>query len=141
MRARRGQVLAEVAVCMPLLVVLLLAVLDFGAFLNAKVKMDHACREGVLAVCRGLDGKTAAQGAVAPLARSAVRVALGEDFPLADEAIRCEAVEEEDMVRVTVETLHVYRPMLPFLWMKGGHSHDRVPVRVRMSALVGKGMR
>lgn len=134
---RRGQVLAEVAVSLPLLVVLLLAVLDFGWFLHSKIKMTHACREGVLTACRSLAAGSVAPDRLDEQVKTSVRLALGRGT-LDPSAIVLERAKVEGRDTVSVETVQVYRPMLPFLWMNAGRMQDRVPIRVRMTAVVGR---
>jgi len=67
----RGQALVELALALPILVVLLLGILEFGMLLNAYLTVEHGAREGarlgatgagdqaivdrVVASCPGLD--------------------------------------------------------------------------------------
>ena len=64
-RAQRdhGAVMVEFAVILPLLLMLVLGIIQFGLALNTQISIQHAAREGARAAAVGRDGEAAAQAA------------------------------------------------------------------------------
>jgi Flp pilus assembly protein TadG len=66
----RGAAAVELALVLPILVLLLFGIVEFGRGYNAKVTLTHAAREGVRALAIGKDEaavKDTVQDAVTPL--------------------------------------------------------------------------
>lgn len=65
MKSEKGQSLVEFALILPVLVVLLLGVVDFGRVFHTYLTIDHAGREAARAASIGKSGLEAEQVAVA----------------------------------------------------------------------------
>jgi Flp pilus assembly pilin Flp len=115
-RSDSGAAAVEFAIILPLLVLILGGIIDFGFAFNAQISLTHAAREGVrVEALRNGDGGAVAEAAFAapvvvnisgttlqpcpppptPDARATVRITADYDFiilPLATRTLRGEAV-------------------------------------------------
>ncbi|WP_164984910.1 TadE/TadG family type IV pilus assembly protein [Ammoniphilus sp. CFH 90114] len=53
MRSNKGQSTVELALCLPILLILLIGILDFGLVLHTNLMLDHAGREAARAASVG----------------------------------------------------------------------------------------
>ena len=73
----RGAVMAEFAIVLPLLLMLVVAIIQFGFALNTQISIQAAAREGARAAAVGKDGQTAAENAAGPAQSKITSIAAG----------------------------------------------------------------
>lgn len=118
---RRGSVAVELALLVPVLLVLLVGSLEWGRVLEAQVALTQVARDAALAGARaGVDGDPA--GVAEARARAAL-AALGRDGAGADVLVEAVPLSVGDAVRVRVTTPYA-----------GGST--LVPVPAQLSAAV-----
>lgn len=107
LRGQRGQSVVELALVLPVLLLLLLGMVDFGRLGAAYLSLQHAAREGVrLGITGATDGEIAEQvrDAAAAVDVSRLTISIGppeaERFPGAD---------------LTIELGYPFRPLTPFV--------------------------
>jgi Flp pilus assembly protein TadG len=74
LRAERGASAVEFALVLPLLVMLVLGIFEFGLAYNTKITLTHAAREGARAQATGHDGIAATKDAAGDLDASQITV-------------------------------------------------------------------
>ncbi|MEV4642317.1 TadE/TadG family type IV pilus assembly protein [Actinoplanes sp. NPDC049548] len=93
-----GAAAVELALVLPLLLLLLFGIIDFGRALNAQITLTEAAREGARAAALGLDGRARVTSAAGSLPVQSVQVT-----PCAGD------LSADAVVRVS----HAFRPVTP----------------------------
>ena len=118
---RRGSVAVELALLLPVLLVLLVGALEWGRVLEAQVAIVQVARDGALAGARaGADGDPA--GVAEARARAGL-AALGRDAGAAEVVVAAMPLSVGDAIQVTITTPYA-----------GGST--LVPVPAQLSAAV-----
>ena len=115
----QGAAAVEMALVLPLLLVLLFGIIDFGRALNAQIMLTEAAREGARAASLGLDGRSRVSSTAGPVAVAAI------DITTCDGDYTADAV-----VRVS----HAFRPVTPIgalMRVFGGNSDGSFTITAR----------
>ncbi len=118
---RRGQALAEFALVVPIFLLLVGAIMDFGFLVFQRMSVINASREGARAAVMVADAGTAEivakQAATSAASRGGLSVSMGDVtvtcFAKGGGAIGCGSAKVGDSVRVTVG--YSYHPFFPLL--------------------------
>lgn len=92
--SERGAAAVEFALLLPLLVMLLTGIIEFGLAYNAKLTLTHAAREGVRAEIVGADAVAAVQDAATSV----------DLLPADIEVVECDEDEVGERAEVTTST-------------------------------------
>lgn len=85
MKSEKGQSLVEFALMLPLLIVILFGIIDFGRVFNAYLTINHASREAARAASIGKDDTTIKNTAVNDAANISLTAdQVGINFPTGD---------------------------------------------------------
>lgn len=101
----RGAAAVELALVLPILLMLIFGIIQFGRGYNAKITLTSAAREGARSVALGGDGVTSAQLSVPSGFRSAMTVSVSGSCPAQP--------GPDDFV--TVETRYPFSYEIPFV--------------------------
>ncbi|MEV4706191.1 TadE/TadG family type IV pilus assembly protein [Actinoplanes sp. NPDC049316] len=94
----QGAAAVELALVLPLLLLVLFGVIDFGRALNAQITLTEAAREGARATALGLDGRARVQAAAGPVTVDSLQISVCVDDLGADAVVRVS---------------HAFRPVTP----------------------------
>ena len=114
-----GAAAVEMALVLPLLLVLLFGIIDFGRALNAQITLTEAAREGARAAALGLDGRSRVSSAAGPVAVDEVDLTGCDGDPSADAVVRVS---------------HAFRPVTPvgaLMEFFGGESDGSFTITAR----------
>ncbi|GAB1640784.1 hypothetical protein KRMM14A1259_12070 [Krasilnikovia sp. MM14-A1259] len=115
----QGAAAVEMAIVLPLLLLLLFGIIDFGRALNAQITLTEAAREGARATAMGLDGRARVTSAAGTVPVSSVQVTV------------CGADLTRDAV---VQVSSGFRPVTPvgsLMAMFGGRSDGSFTITAR----------
>jgi Flp pilus assembly protein TadG len=119
-RTERGAVAVEFAVVLPVLLIFLLGIIEFGLAFNAQISLTQAAREGARAMAisdNSVAARKSARAAVSPMISSRINDADIEivSSDLSDPAVAPieDACEPGNHVAVTIE--YSYQPITGFL--------------------------
>lgn len=114
-----GAAAVEMALVLPLLLLLLFGIIDFGRALNAQITVTEAAREGARAAALGLDGRARVTSAAGTVTVDSLQIT-----PCAGD------LSADAVVRVT----HAFRPVTPvgsLMSFFGGRSDGSFPIVAR----------
>ncbi|WP_211277935.1 TadE/TadG family type IV pilus assembly protein, partial [Couchioplanes caeruleus] len=94
----QGAAAVEMALVLPLLLLLLFGIIDFGRALNAQITLTEAAREGARAAALGFDGRARVTSAAGPVRVDTL------DISACDGDLGADAV---------VSMSHAFRPVTP----------------------------
>jgi Flp pilus assembly protein TadG len=118
---RRGQALVEFCLVVPIFLLLLSGVIDFGFLLFQRMSVINAAREGARAAAMVYDASTAVtvaqQTAVSAAAQGAISISTSSVSVVCTDKSgtneSCNVAKQGDSVRVTVSyTYHTFFPLL-----------------------------
>ncbi len=110
----------ELAIVLPVLLLLVFGVIDFGRMLNAQITLTEAAREGSRAAALGFDPQARITRTANGLTLAAATVTACPDADLSADA--------------TVVLSHTFRPVTPLgslMSFFGGHSDGTVTITAR----------
>ncbi len=113
MRGERGQALVEMAFALPILVLLLMGIFEFGRVFNAYLTLQHCTREGVR---RGVTGATD-QEIVERIRQTATSL----DWSQVEVQITPPETERRSGMELNVSTSYTFRFVVPVVssWSEG----------------------
>jgi Flp pilus assembly protein TadG len=116
----RGAAAVELALVLPLLLVLLFGIVDFGRMLNAQIVLTEAAREGARAAAMGYNpaARITRAAGTTTVTRSTVTSCPGGDT-------------RADAVVVLTHRFTAITPMGPLVRMLGGTADDAVTITAR----------
>ncbi|MEV6600785.1 TadE family protein [Actinoplanes sp. NPDC051346] len=118
-RRDEGAAAVEMALVLPLLLLLLFGIIDFGRALNIQITLTEAAREGARATALGFDGRVRVTSAAGPVSVDTL------DISACDGDLSADAV-----VRVS----HAFRPVTPvgsLMGFFGGDSDGSFTIAAR----------
>lgn len=116
----RGSAAVELAIVLPVLLLLVFGVIDFGRMLNAQITLTEAAREGSRAAALGFDPQARITRTANGLTLAAATVTACPDDDLGADA--------------TVALSHNFRPVTPLgslMSLFGGHGDGTVTITAR----------
>ncbi|MFI7600242.1 TadE family protein [Actinoplanes sp. NPDC049681] len=114
-----GAAAVEMALVLPLLLLLLFGIIDFGRALNAQITLTEAAREGARATAMGLDGRARVTSAAGTVTVDSLQISSCAGNTGADAVVRVS---------------HSFRPVTPvgsLMSFFGGRSDGSFPIVAR----------
>lgn len=108
-RDERGAVVVELALVLPIVVIFIFGIVEFGRAYNAKIQLTSAVREGVRTAALG--GPSVTSAAIADEVRAAATGLVGDDITVVLSS-RCETTAS---VNTTVTARYPFRYDVPLV--------------------------